>query len=515
VKRFIPLAGVFLLACQLLTPLAGTQLHTHPVAAIRATSRSENNPIRESYPDPVAQQTGWDNSSGISQPNPSAFAVRLHPDGPLYIGDQVSIEVIAPQGVDLEESDVQVSVKQAGIGELGSAPFGEFGIGGRYQATLSWVWDTEGLTPGSYSLSFDVQPEVANWSMEVLLLPASGQPPPEPQARWETVAIECCLIHYISGTAAARDISELLEVAQTQADAASQSLENEFSDPIEITILPRVLGHGGFASNEIHVSYLDRNYTNSNFSQVLEHEMVHILDSRLGGELRPSLFVEGLAVYLSGGHYKKEPLISRAAGLFELGWYIPLEPLADDFYNAQHEVGYLEAGALIQYMVRTWGWGAFSDFYRDIHPHEGGRQSQAIDAALQAHFGLTFEQLEQRFVNELRSQHINPDLYDEVRLVVSYYETVRRYQQVLDPSAYFLTAWLPEGSEMRKRNLVADYLRRPSSLDNITLEKGIILAGAQIQTGDFNKAQKILSIINQTLDEYEQVDQSLTLPQGW
>jgi len=189
--------------------------------------------------------------------------------------------------------------------------------------------------------------------------------------------------------------------------------------------------------------------------------------------------------------------------------------LADDFYNAQHEVGYLEAGALIQYMVRTWGWGAFSDFYRDIHPHEGGSQSQAIDAALQAHFGLTFEQLEQRFVNELRSQHINPDLYDEVRLVVSYYETVRRYQQLLDPSAYFLTAWLPEGSEMRKRNLVADYLRRPSTQANITLEEGIILAGAQIQTGDFNEAQKILSIINQTLDEYIPTDQSLSLPQGW
>jgi hypothetical protein len=326
VKRFIPLIGIFLLACQLFTPPIGGQIHERPAEVARATTRSESNQVKESYTNPSAMQSGRDSSSSLSQPDTSTFAVRLHPDGPLYIGDQISIEVIAPQGVDLEESEVQVSVKQDGIGELGSAPFGDFGIGGRYQATLSWVWDTEGLTPGTYFLSFEVQPEVANWTEEVLLLPASGQPPPEPQAHWETVEIDCCMIHYISGTSAARDLNELLEVAQAQAEAASMRLGNGFSNPIEITILPRVLGHGGFASNEIHVSYLDRNYANSNFSQVLEHEMVHILDSRLGGELRPSLFVEGLAVYLSGGHYKKEPLLSRAAGLFELGWYIPLEP---------------------------------------------------------------------------------------------------------------------------------------------------------------------------------------------
>jgi hypothetical protein len=514
-----------MLACQALTPRSGTAVHSRPLSMERAVSRTELLVQDEAYPYPQPPRstlTSQDRSSDLDQTGTpaeataevSAFTVRYHPDGPLYVGDLVSIEVIAPQGADLEHSEVQVSVEQASIGELGSAKFGAFGIGGRYQATLAWVWDTQELEPGQYTLTIEVKPGVAAWTEEVVLLPENEQPAPEPGAHWESIQIDCCVVHYISGTPAARDITELLSVAEVQSFSASQGLGHEFEEPIQITILPRVLGHGGFASREIHVSYLDRNYANSNFSQVLQHEMVHILDGRLGGELRPSLFVEGLAVYLTGGHYKKEPLLARAAVLLDLGWYLPLEPLADDFYHAQHEVGYLQAGALIQYMVRTWGWEAFSDFYRDIHPHESGEQSKAIDTALQKHFGLTFGQLERRFVNELQQQHINPDLYDDVRLVVSYYETVRRYQQVLDPSAYFLTAWLPDGSEMRERELVADYLRRPSNQENIVLESLIIQAGEQLHKGDFGKAERLLSIINQALDEYNQVDQSQDLPQG-
>ena len=516
-RRLIPFLAVFVLACQALTPLSDSAVQSRPSPTERAHSHTESPAPSEVTPNPPptrSLQTRREPQAALRQTGVQTFDVRYHPDGPLYIGDLVSIEVIAPPGIDLEHSEVHISVEQASIGELGSAKFGAFGIGGRYQATLSWVWDTQGLDPGPYTLKLEVKPDVASWTEEIVLLPEDGQPAPEPNADWESVQINCCVLHYISGTPAERDISELMEVAELQSLSASQGLRREFEEPIQITILPRVLGHGGFASDEIHVSYLDRNYANSNFAQVLQHEMVHILDSQLGGELRPSIFVEGLAVYLTGGHYKQEPLLSRAAVLQKLGWYIPLEPLADDFYHSQHEVGYLQAGALIQYMVRTWGWEAFSGFYRGIHPHESEQASKAIDTALQAHFGLSFKQLEQRFVNELRSQHINPDLYEDVRLVVSFYETVRRYQQVLDPSAYFLTAWLPEGREMRERDLVADYLRRPSSNENIVLESLIMQAGEQLYKGDFGQAQRLLAIINQALDKYEQVEQSQTLPQG-
>ena len=151
-----------------------------------------------------------------------------------------------------------------------------------------------------------------------------------------------------------------------------------------------------------------------------------------------------------------------------------------------------------------------------FHPAQVVFYSNTISSLkrLQEHFDLTFAQLERRFLSELQRQHLNPDLYDDVRLVVSFYETVRRYQQVLDPSAYFLTAWLPEGSEMRERDLVEDYLRRPSSQENIVLESLIMQSGEQLHKGDFGKAERLLSIINQALEKYEQVYQNLTLPQG-
>ena len=94
----------------------------------------------------------------------------------------------------------------------------------------------------------------------------------------------------------------------------------DFSEPLVVTLMPRVLGQGGFASSEMYISFLDRNYAGNMLEMVLHHEMVHILDNRLGGEMRPTILIEGLAVYLSGGHYKLEDLIPRAAALLRYGY---------------------------------------------------------------------------------------------------------------------------------------------------------------------------------------------------
>jgi hypothetical protein len=311
------------------------------------------------------------------------------------------------------------------------------------------------------------------------------------------------VLHFISGTDAAQDIDALLEIADERAALAVASLGTDFAEPIIITLLPRVLGHGGFASNEIYVSYLDRNYAGNDFGQVLHHEMVHILDSRLGGELRPTILVEGLAVYLTRGHFKQEPLMARAAALLELGWYLPLEPLADNFYNSQHEVGYLEGGALIQYLVNTYGWEAFSNFYRDIHPHPSDKHSAALEDALQAHFGIDLAEMEQNFMAELYRQHLNPDLLEDVRLTVTYYETSRRYQQSLDPSAYFLTAWLPNGEELRERRIVADLLRHPQEPINLELESKLVAADWHLRAGDYVEVERLLEEVNEVLDRSE------------
>ena len=456
----------------------------------------------------ISQPSTTSTSPPILAPAPTAtpthqaeneFSVRLHPDGSLFVGDQISIEVISPDNVDMEEKNVRVQVSGDSPNNLGSSGFEGYGIGGRLQATFNWVWDTTDLESGEYQFEFAVQPDGPTWTETVNLLPAVKIPSPEPQARWETIVLGCCEVHFISGTEFARDLPELQDLIEQQAANVVQRMGIEFNERIPITVLPRVLGHGGFASSEIYVSYIESNYAGNDISQVLHHEMVHILDGRLGGELRPPLLVEGLAVYLSDGHFKKEPLMQRTAELIDLGWYLPLTQLVDSFYSSQHEIGYLEGGALVQFMVTRYGWQAFNDFYRDIHPHPSGEQSQALDQALQNHFGLTLEQLEGMFKTALFRQHTIPDIHDDLVLTVAYYEAVRQYQQMLDPSAYFLTAWLPDGEQMRQRGIVADYLRRPSTPDNLAIEALLVEIDKQLHAGNYADAEKTLLMVNDLL----------------
>jgi hypothetical protein len=482
---------VVVAACQALAGRSFSSFTPSPVLPAPSPS-ADPSPLPSPLPSPGFTPT---------QPGAQFFTVRYHPDGPLFVGDQVSFEVIAPPDLDLEEKQVRVEVMLADWEEIATAGFGSFGIGGRFQATVNWGWDTRGLEPGEYSLRFSVQPDGEEWIETVRLHPAGQVPPPEPQARWETVESDCCIVHFITGTDAARDLPLLLEIADRQGQRAIRRMGVEFSDPIPITLLPRVLGHGGFASNEIYISYLDRNYAGNDFAMVLHHEMIHILDSRLGGELRPSILVEGLAVYLTGGHFKPEPLLPRAAALLDLGYYLPLAPLADDFYRSQHEAGYLQGAALIQFLVNRYGWEAFSDFYRDIHPHSSGKQSLAIDAALQEHYGLTLPELESQFVSYLSRLHVNPDLYQDVRLTILFYDTVRRYQLLLDPSAYFLNAWLPSGQEMRDREIVADYLRRPSLPENLVIERLLVEADRELRAGNYSAAERLLVSVDSRLDD--------------
>jgi len=472
------------------------------------------------------------------------FKVVFHPDGPLYAGDLVSVEVIAPQNANLDERRVQVVIgNTVGAQEI-EAAFGPYGIGGRNQATMLWVWDTSRLSPGEFDLIFRITPDGPNWTETVSLNPAVDIPPPEPEAAWASGESDCCLVYYITGTEAEREILTLLDIVDQQFRSASQHLPAELDAPVEITFLPRVLGHGGFARQDIAISYLDRNYAGSGTVTVLHHELVHMMDGLLGGGLRPTMLVEGLAVYLTGGHFKPEPLMERAAALLRpepgceekipedgrcgLGWYIPLSTLVDNFYFEQHEIGYMQAGALVEFMVETWGWEAFSDFYRDIQPvpsatdlvyddqseepPEGSPEILSLNMALQEHFELDLERLEGLFQDALGQEELSAFWVDDVRLTREYYDAVRRYQSILDPSAYFLTAWLPDNAQMRARGVVADYLRRPSLAENIALETMLVSVDDGLRTGDHARASQTLAAVSAALDVYAgQADNSRAL----
>ena len=430
------------------------------------------------------------------------FTVLYHPDDVLYVGDQVSFEVISPPGLDVKESNLRVQVDPPDGPNLGPVNFAAWGIQGRYEASMIWAWDTQNLDSGSHTLSFNVQPQGYAWTEQVTLLPSSALPPDQSTAHWVSTQTHCCTIFYITDTASERDLPTLTTLVDEQAQDAIEKMGANFTEPITITILPRLLGHGGFTSTEISVSYLDRNYASNSWALVVHHEMIHTIDGHLGGDFRPNLFVEGLAVYMTGGHYKPEPLMPRAAALLDgyLNWYIPLKTLADDFYASQHEIGYLEGASLIEYMVKTYGQDAFFTFYRDIHTHQGESQSDSIDAALKVHFSITFAQLEQDFLAALSKEVDTAAWVGDVRLTVNYYDTMRRYQQLLDPSAYFRTAWLLDNKTMRERGIIADYLRHPHTPSNLALETLFITAGQQSSAQDYTSASQTLEVINSVLD---------------
>jgi hypothetical protein len=460
--------------------------------------------------------------------------VRFHPDGPLYAGDQVSLEVIPDESIPVDGREVELRVSEGPENPdsrlLGKAPFGRYGIGGRTQATFTWIWDTTGLQPGEYDFEFSLLPEGKTWTATTTLLPASLVPSPEPQARWEKVEGDCCTWWFVSGTEAERDLEQLLDSSEEMARIAASLLGTDFEEKIPITFLPRVLGHGGFAGEDISVSYLDRDYAGGDPAIVILHEMVHLLDRRLPAAECPSLLVEGLAVYLSGGHFKKEPLLERAAALLPpepgciqasqlsgqpdetspvcgLDAYLPLQELFDDFYFSQHEIGYLQAGAFVQYLVETYGWEAFNAFYRNIQPlkDENGeiiqsKPSEVVDAALQEHFGVGLSQVEQDYIAALAGQPLAPQWVEDVRLTVAFYDTVRRYQQLLDPSAYFLYAWLPGNQAMREQDIVADYLRRPVNQENLVIEGLLVEADAALRRGEYARVEGLLEAVNRRLD---------------
>ncbi|RCK77205.1 MAG: hypothetical protein ANABAC_3630 [Anaerolineae bacterium] len=428
--------------------------------------------------------------------------VRLHPDEALYVGDQISFEVIAPSPDPYLNQPLTVTLTVPPT-PIGSTTFQPYGFDQRTQATLLWAWDTTALSTGEYTLHFSIPNLQQEWLETITLLPRSAMPPAQQTAQWQTLTTDCCEIHFITNTAAHRDIEEIATIVDETAQALQEKIPVEFSEPIDVVLIPRLIGNGGFANSEINVSYLDRNYSAGDFATILRHEMVHLLDQRANSEGRPSLFGEGMAVFLSGGHYFPEPLIPRAAELVRANKIIPLKKLSENFYQEQHEIAYLEAGALVAHLSHRFGWQRVWKAYLAMSLRQGETHLQAIERALQSEFGISLPELEEDFFAELRTTAPNGLFTLDIQTLEAYYETLRAYQQTLDPSAYYRTAWMLDARQMRQRGIVADYLRHPSRAENLALELLLNEAGRARRAGDYRHAERILEEVSIVLDRIQ------------
>ncbi len=441
---------------------------------------------------------------------PSGFIV--YPEPQLYSGDKVTFDVI-PQNLDsVNPNDLVVRIYRYTDGARNVIAEGRVGYPTFEpipRARLMWSWDTTGLTgpqtlvawldPDDQVQQGDANPNNNIVTMTVSLLPAGQIPAPEAGAIWSTTTLACCTIHYLSGTSADRDLLTITNAAQVAVGDIEQQLGVTISDPMNMYFIDRVIGQGGYAYDGTVLSYLDRHYSGVNLPIVLRHEATHVMDGAWIEVYPPAIMREGLAVYMSGGHFKIEPIPQRTAALLNLNRFVPLRDLADDFYMQQHEIGYLEGAGFISFIVDTRGWEAFRTFYSSFEQVPGS-PADMLEAALKKNFGWSLAEAEHSFTDWLKEHPATPDQVRDLKDTVELFDTVRRYQAADDPSSYWLNGVLPNPRDAVSQHIVADFIRHPRTPENIALETMLIAARKALFAGQFDHCEALTAEVNRVLD---------------
>ncbi len=444
----------------------------------------------------------------------SSEDIFFYPVPVLYSGDIVTFDITPRNLGNISPYSIGVQVARQTDGDeevVASGTVGRPTFDGIPRARLVWAWNTTGLE-GEQHLTVRLDPDDQiqegdenqgnnEVSLTIQLLPASERPAVEVNTTWVTTTTAYCVLHYMTGTTAERDISSIVAEADAGVGHVQRLTGVQMQEPFHIYLIDRVIGHGGYARDNLTLSYLDRHYAGLDMTTVVRHEATHVLDLEALTDWSPALMREGLAVWAAGGHFKPEPIPERAEALLELDWYIPLDELAVDFYTQQHEIGYMEGGAFVTYLVDTHGWDGFIRIYTSFDSSYD-TPTEIIDAALRENTGQGLEETEEDFLRWLETEHpASPDQVRDVQDTVAIYDTVRRYQALDDPSAYFLQGWLPDPAEAERRGIVADLIRHPRALENVTLETMLVSAHRALRRGDYDRVEALLEGVNRVLEE--------------
>ncbi|MCI0398978.1 MAG: hypothetical protein L0332_10845 [Chloroflexi bacterium] len=434
--------------------------------------------------------------------------VLVYPAPAVYAGEPVSFQVMPylPNGLAPDAVTVQLLVdgNQVASGNLNWRT-----LGGDVGSLFPWAWNTTGqagphmvsvlLDPGNLVYVGDENPNNNRVDFTLTIEAPEARPPAEVEATWLTADNNCCTVHVISNTTAHRDLEQLLALVDGAFQEASARLAEPAAQRYQVYLVDRVIGQGGYAAGSMVISYLDRDYAGGGLYEVLVHEAVHLLDHQFAPN-RVVFLAEGVAVWATGGHYKQENVDQRTAALVESGLYIPLEQLIDNFYPAQHEISYLEAAGFVSFLVNTYGWERVRPFYVDVTASDAPTLHQAVDINLQIHFNKTLAQVEAEWMVYLAGLPRDRMAITDLRTTIHFYDVVRRYQNVYDPAAYYLRAWLPPAEELEQRGLTAEFTRHPESVRHITLETMLQAADAALNAGDYNRATVLLDSVSRVID---------------
>jgi hypothetical protein len=308
---------------------------------------------------------------------------------------------------------------------------------------------------------------------------------------------DCCIFHYISDTAAARDIDFIAEHFQKGAEDFSTITGSQIDPKLNVYIIDRLWGNGGFGgSGELLISYTDRYYgptLNGTGLEILaRHEFTHAAD--IGMASMPGDGVnfnfEGLAVYVAGGHYKKEPLAERGAALYDLGYYVPVGE-----YIPQHELAYLYPAAMLTYITETYGQEKMWKFLAaDDNPGDG--QPGSLEAGIRSTFGVSPQDFDHGFQAWLEGHEPGEQLVD-LRLTVELQDLRRQYQDTYAPSPKFLLAELPNA--VVRPEYLPIVIREAHAPANMTVELMIANAQRALLDGDYLTVETLDKFIAEIL----------------
>jgi hypothetical protein len=436
----------------------------------------------------------------------SAADIFIYPVPTVYEGDRLTIQIMpsVPDSIVPESVSVHLLINGE---ETAVSTLDNRNLAGQPLALFQWVTTADA---GAYEIRV-----ILDRDNRLLAAPRSGThneasrtitveearrlSRQEAEATWVQTETNCCIIHAVSGTAAYRDLPRLVPRIETAVQTAANRLDEPPARKIDVYLVDRIIGQGGYAGAAMVIAYSDRMYNGGQLDQMLIHEATHVIDRQFAPRRIASL-AEGVAVWVSGGHYKPEDIEERMAALLALGYYVPLTDLFNNFYPVQHEIGYLQAAALVDYLVNQRGWGRFRSFYSSVTAENSLTPAQSIDRNLQTHYETSLAALEADWLAHLQTIQPSDRVIADLQTSLRYYDTMRSYQLAYDPAAHFLNAWLPAPGAVREQGNPADLNRRPQSETHLALETMFVAADAALQAGDFGRANVLLDSIARVIE---------------
>ncbi|HXD09978.1 MAG TPA: hypothetical protein VN653_07950 [Anaerolineales bacterium] len=435
---------------------------------------------------PTASTSVQTNEPGQLVP---ASEVHAYPGPAHYAGDILTFEIPSFDGSPENEQKATLKLDQ-------NEPFEVTGQWSYYnELILPLALDTSGLT-GTHTLQITTPDDIINTTYTFEVLPASKSPADEQNTAWMLRMTACCIFHYVSNTAAERDIQSIAEHFQKAANDFSKTTGKSLNTKMEVYFIDRLVYNGGFGGNgNLFVSYTDRYYGPTvnwdDWETLARHEFSHAAGvglENLGDGI--DFNYEGLAVYIAGGHYKPEPLAERGAALFDLGYYVPVGQFIE-----QHELSYLYSAAMLTYIADAYGKDTVWKFLAADNDASDG-QPGPLDIAIQNTFSISQDQFNDGFRTWLQDHDPGTQL-DDLRLTIKLQDLRRQYQDTYVPAPYLLL-----GNDMRdvtRPEFLPLILRESQSPANTAIELLIANGQEAIIEGDYSTAEQIINTLENIL----------------